>query len=166
MKHLSPLLALLAIAAALIAGCGDDDEEEPQTLTGAATGATGQAESGGTKSSYLTAADRICEEAEDNETQELRAQYPDAGPDDLSESDREQVVNEILLPSLRDQLQALRALPRPEGDEETLTELYDQLEAGIAQIEGDPQIVFEDEATELEEASSLARDYGLTECGA
>ncbi len=160
MKLISILLALLALAAGLvIAGCGDDDDEEPQALTSGATGATGE---GGatTKAAFITAADKICEEASAELSEEGQAQYPEGPP---TGDDAATFAEEFVIPNLEQQYDGIAALPVPEGEEDAIEDLLAKLQTGIDEVKANPEDFVE--TTAFDDATEAAKDLGLKECG-
>lgn len=161
MKLTSLVLALLTLAGGLvIAGCGDEDDEEPQTLTSGATGATGDEGASGTMAGFLTAADAICEEAGDELSEQAQAQYPEGPPEG---DDARAFAEDVVIPSLEQQYDGIAALPVPEGEEEAVDDLLSKLQTGIDEIKANPEDFVN--ATALEDASAAAKDLGLKECG-
>lgn len=65
----------------------------------------------------------------------------------------------------RKTLADLRALPAPEGDEETVAAIYDELELVLDQLEAIPvSSPGQPGDVSLDRFRPLANDYGLTEC--
>jgi hypothetical protein len=154
------LLALLAIAAgAALAGCGDDDDEEPQALTSGATGATGEEGATGL-AGFITAADEICKEANRELSQEGRSQYPEGPP---TGDDAVAFAEDVVIPNLQGQHDAIAALPVPEGQEEAIDDVLSKLQAGIDQIADDPGNFVNSGA--LDDAAAAADDFGFKSCG-
>ena len=63
---------------------------------------------------------------------------------------------------LQEQVDAIRALPPPAGDEEQITAMLDAVQDGVDTIKSDPSAI---EADPLKQADQLAQDYGLQQCG-
>ena len=79
----------------------------------------------------------------------------------------ERFGTEVVIPSLREQLDDLRALTPPRGDEATVAAIYDTAQAGIDRLAADPAL-FNDRGAvrrELSRARRLGRRYGFFECG-
>ncbi len=166
MKQFTRVLALAAIAAALFAvGCGDDDDDgtSPTTTTteAGATGATDAvAES---KEQWIATADEVCANADE----ELANALQQVGlTEDSTDAELQSAVETTVIPIQQSVLDTLRGLAPPEGEEESVNELLDSLESGLAEIEADPAAALDEGAgNPLDEASELAADYGLQECG-
>ena len=152
MSRVRIALGLLAIVAlALIgSGCGDDDES---------------GDSGGeslTKAEYVKEGNAICSAG----TAEIAAAAQERGLGPSStEAEVAAFATEVLIPSATDQVEQLRELTPPEGDEETVQEFLDASDEGIATLEEDPA-AFGSGPDPFAEANKLLNDYGLTVCGA
>jgi hypothetical protein len=159
-KLTSVLLALFAIlAGTVIAGCGDDDDEEPQALGSGATGATGEAGSLDL-AGFVDAADGVCKDASDALAEEGLEQYPEGPP---TGEDAVAFSEDVVIPNLEQQHEGIAALPVPEGEEEAVDDLLSKLQSGIDELKQDPGSFVTSDA--LEPASQAAKDLGLKECG-
>jgi hypothetical protein len=158
-RALYPLVAVLAVA--LIAtGCGDDDEATTNGATGA-TGATG--ESGGeplSKSEFIERADRICAEA-DKEIDEGVDQLLSGGEPTPQELAR--FTTETQVPVRQRQIDQIRALTPPEGDEGEVAAILEAAQDAVDQLEQNPSLEG-NVAGVFNETWLLAEDYGLRDC--
>jgi hypothetical protein len=142
-KSLLSLAALLA-ATMLIAACGaDDSSDEPAP----------------TKTEYIAEADQIC--ADDQET--IQAAVADVDQD-LSNPDTQDAITNDVLPVYQEQLDKLRGLTPPEGEEEATEELYNSLEEALTAIEEDPTAIGDPDT--FADANEQANEFGLEVCGA
>lgn len=96
----------------------------------------------------------------------------EAAADDLAASGQRpspaevrRIALEIVVPGLEAEVDAIAALPPPEGDERRVEAILDATREGIAQIEADPAGVLSGPPRGLVEAGRLARAYGADECG-
>ena len=167
MNRLTKLLTLLAVGLSLLAaGCGDDDDDEtattPTTPASDATEVTGVAT---TKEQWIATADEVCANSDQEVIRAVRDQGlgRDSTPEEIAT-----FSETVILPVQRAQLETLRGLAPPEGEEDAVNEILDAVEAGLDEIEGDPELLADPDRADaaLDEASQLARDYGLLECGA
>jgi hypothetical protein len=138
-------LALLMAALGLgAAGCGGDDAE---TIS---------------KEDFLTQANQICREAQDATDAAFEEQFPG----EPSDAEIETFWNETARPNVENQVEEIRALGAPEGDEEQIDELLAAVEDGL---EGTQEAVDAGTVGEgpdpFAEADRLSADYGLTDCG-
>ena len=155
---------LLAIAAILVlpvaAGCGGDDSTSSESTTSGVTGFTGEAPTD--PISYHLAADKYCRQAE----HELDRAAADAfaggtpSPEELTD-----FVNDVYLPVMRRQMEQIRTIPIPEGEEDAVNAIYDAFDEGLEQAEADPESLLEGPPPGIERASELAADYGFDDCG-
>ena len=150
MKRLVPktpmiLAALLAALALIAAGCGGDDEGEALT-----------------KEEFITQADEICAAGDEEITATADEQFGELKEEPPVE-EQEAFLTDVVAPNYEDQLAQIRELNPPEEDAEQVDELLGALEDLIAQLRDEPSAVLE--ATEPPEASTLAQEYGLQNCG-
>jgi hypothetical protein len=168
-----PSFTALLIVAVALAGCGGDDGGDVTTDASALVPS---------KRDYIVQADTICAQAD----QSIRTQAEVSlglGADDFELTPEGEIVflpgrrpedrrirrfgTEVVLPTLRDQMERLRALTPPSGDEAEVAAIYDRAERGIDRIAADPD-TFTDSAAvrrSLNEARTLGRRYGFFECG-
>jgi hypothetical protein len=149
------VLALVALAAIVI-GCGDSDDGGSETTEATETL---------TKAEFIKRGDAICEEAnEQNETEaEEFAKEKDFTLEKATDEQLEEAITEVLVPSLNQQAEDIKALGAPQGDEGQVDKIIVSLEDGASEIEDDPSLAFE--GRPLKESSRLADDYGFEVCG-
>ncbi len=153
------LVASLALIAG-VAGCGGDDSTSDDSTTAGVTGFTGEAPTD--PISYHLAADKYCRQAEHELDRAAADEFSGAtpSPDELID-----FVNEHYLPVMRRQMERIRTIPIPEGEEDAVNAIYDAFDEGLAQVEEDPSILLEGPPPGIERASELAADYGFDDCG-
>ena len=158
MKLTSLMLALLALSAGLvIAGCGDDDDDETTSTTTEATGAGGETDS---KAAFISEAEQICADASAALAAEATDQYPEGPP---TGEDAVNFAEDVVIPNLQGQHDAIAELTPPEGEEEAVEDILSKLQAGIDSIADDPESFLDGDA--LADASEAASEFGLTDCG-
>lgn len=156
-------LVALALTAVVAVGCGDDDEE----TTTAATGAETTTEANGeplSKEEFIAQADQICAEGDAEIDQAAGETFAGGEP---TPEEQEAFVTDTVLPNIQGQIDGLRALTPPEGDEEEVAEILDAAQTAIDESEEDPSLIGPGGggSDPFEEASKLASDYGLEDCG-
>jgi hypothetical protein len=161
------VLMLAVVAVALVAaGCGGDDDDDGGTTT-ATTGATGATGAAGgeplTKEAFITAADGVCRQGDQQINKEARKVF--GGGQEPSQQDQEQFVTDTVLPNIQSQIDGIRALTPPEGDEDEVNAILDAAQQGIDEGEQDPSSFTQGGGNPFSEANKLAKDYGLTACG-
>jgi hypothetical protein len=143
-KQVVAFTGILALGLALIgAGCGGDDAPS--------------------KSEYIADADAICKQGD----KEIDAAADETFSQNQRPSNAEIVSfgEETVIPNVQGQIDDLRDLTPPDGDEDTVNAIYDSAQEGLDQIEEDPAVLAGRGADPFAEANRLAKDYGLTECG-
>jgi hypothetical protein len=78
---------------------------------------------------------------------------------------QEEAAEEILIPLISSQVEELRALGTPEGDEGEVDEILTGAEEAIEEGEEDPISLIGSNSSKFKEVNKLAREYGLTVCG-
>ena len=139
------LAGLLAALALIAAGCGGDDEGEALT-----------------KEEFIAQADEICATGDEEISASADEEFGDLKEEPPAE-EQEAFLSEVVAPNYESQLAEIRELNPPEEDAEEVEALLSALEELIAQLRDDPAAVLE--ATEPPEASILAQEYGLQNCG-
>jgi Tfp pilus assembly protein FimV len=145
-KRYGCTIAVALLAAGAGAGCGGDDEEPLS------------------KAEYIKQGDAICKKAQAEGEKDVEEMFGDLGAnEEPSEEQLKTLVDDVLKPNTEGQLEELRDLPAPEGDEETLNGIYDGAEEALEKIEDDPMILLSEDDP-FEKASQEAEDYGFEEC--
>ena len=142
------------MAVVLVAGCGGDDDEG---------GFSPVVSDSLSKVEFLRQADEICHSTESRieaAADDLVTSKQDPSPEEVDE-----VAINIVVPALESEIAAIGALAAPEGDEDEIQAILDATEAGIAEIEADPQALLDGVPESLAEAEELARQYGSQQCG-
>jgi hypothetical protein len=137
-----PAVLLVLLSSLAFAACGgSDDEDKP------------------TKAEYITQADAICKKGDDEINAEAEKQFANKQP---TEEDVNTFTKEVSLPNIEKQRDQLKALDKPEGDEEELDALYESLDKSIETANNTDgpldQSIFAD-------TNKKAQAYGLKECG-
>ena len=77
----------------------------------------------------------------------------------------ETVIEQEFVPAVQKQIDEVRALGAPQGDEETVEEMLDLAQADLERVESDPGIVIDGfEVDQFADFAKIAHAYGLTEC--
>ncbi len=156
-----PLIALVALAVLgglATAGCGDDDSST--TAAEAVTGFSGEAPTDSI--SYHLAADKYCRQAENELDEAASEQFGDQQP---SPEDLEAFVNDYYVPIMRRQIEQIRTIPIPAGEEDAVNQINDAFDDGLAEAEADPGSLADGPPLAIVEASRLAAEYGFDDCG-
>lgn len=180
---IAKLALILAVTAALVAGCGDDgnddaagnEAESAPLAEGNAVGGNADGE-GNTaadddqspaptpaKASYVRQVSQICA----RDQQAILAGIVRIGQQ-TEEQDAtalfESVTSEVLIPALGQKRGDIRALGAPSGDEQRVEAILDSLEQGQASLEDEPPTAIEGYAERLQDFDRLARQYGIKGC--
>jgi hypothetical protein len=159
-------LVLLAMILAL-AGCGSSSGSTESTET-AETAETTETTSSLTKAAFVKKGNAICAKSEEEVAagvEKLAKENNALEKKPLSAKQMEAVAGEVLVPTVRKQLNEIRALGIPSGDEQEVEAIFAAVEEGIEKTEEDPSAFAEGGSGPFVKANKLAREYGLTVCG-
>ena len=153
------LSASLAIAGALgalaFAGCGGGEESSTTSTT----------TSGGplTKEQFLARGNAICRTGTYEIDQAADRVFTGRKP---SAAQLQQFAD-LAVPAVQAQIDGIRALAPPEGDEDQVSAILDAAQQGNDKVEADPSLLAAGQEGDdpYDQANELASDYGLTECG-
>ena len=109
-------------------------------------------------------ADAICKSGDKDIDAQAEEFFPQGGSPGAAEE--EAFVTEAVIPGIQEQIDALRALTPPEGDEDEIGEFLDTAQEALDQIEEDPSTLTGGGSgpNPFAETQQLAADYGLEEC--
>lgn len=140
-----PLLAVLV--AALISGCGGDDDS---TTTATVS-----------KAQFVKEADAICKKTELEQEKLVNKYYVRLNPNELK-AKGEKLVRLAALPPLQTQAEELSELPLPEQGEKEAKAYMKAFEAGLQEAEEDPKSLLEGKA--FADAEAQAAKVGFKVC--
>ena len=112
---------------------------------------------------FLREADRICHATEariEAAADELVTAEKEPSPAEV-----ERVALGVVVPALEAEVQAIRSLGAPKGDEQEVEAILEATEQGIEAIEANPRDISGGVPADLRRAERLAREYGSDQCG-
>ena len=131
---------------------------------GLAVPAAACGEEGVTKTEYLAKAKAVCQKGNQTLTEASNATFAKVPPGQrLSDPEIENFVHQTVIPTIRDQVRQLRALPPPKGKKGKVEEIYGALDKGLDELEKNPKKLI-DGSNVFAEADSLAAKYGINVC--
>jgi len=148
MKHNALwLLGLAAVTALVVAGCGGGGDDSTSTSSLA-------------KPAWIAKADAICKQGNQEIEQAANEQF---GKQSQQPTDAQvqQFTKESVVPSVQKQVDQIRDLGAPSGDEDQVNKILDTVQADIDKtksattLAGDP----------FADGNALATQYGLKVCG-
>ena len=136
----------LAIAAA---GCGGGDDSTTETKTSVAL----------SRGEFIAEADSICRRY----SRELDQAAAEAFRGPTSPDEIGRFISDEFAPATEDELDEIRALTPPEGDDRQVDAILDAAEAAVAAVRERPSLFVT--GSPFAEANTLAAEYGLRVCG-
>jgi hypothetical protein len=147
MRRRLGVLAIAAMAVTLVAaGCGGDDDDGGEAPT---------------KDEFITQADEICTDGD----QQINEEAEEVFEGEPSKAEQQAFVEETVIPETQAQIDGIRDLTPPEGDEDQINAIVDAADQGIEEIEADPAALTQGGENPLAEAGRLASEYGMKACG-
>ena len=147
------LNAILAVVVALAlggiaAGCGDDnDDSGDQALT---------------KQEFLAKGNAICTAGNKEVETAFRTAIGNAKP---TQEQLNAVVTDSLIPSIQGQIDDIRDLPAPDGDEDQITDMLDKAELSLQDVKENPSLATQEGGQDpFAEVQKELGAYGLTAC--
>jgi hypothetical protein len=142
-----------ALAVALIVvGCGGSSSDE--TSANAIS-----------KAAFAKKANAICQKGTERMASSFAKYLKKGEVTHPSQAVQEELVGEVLVPSVKREIKELQALGAPSGDEDKVNEIITALEEGVETAEGNPEAVTSSSDVVFGIASRLAGEYGLEVCG-
>jgi hypothetical protein len=149
-KTISILVGVLA-AGLIAAGCGSSDKSGEKSSI--------------TKAEFVKKGNAICAQGNkeiETQGQKVFGKDPNKKP---SKAKLEEFANTVLLPSVEDQVNKIRALGAPKGDEAKVKAILDAADQGIQKGKQDPLSLTNEGSDPFADANRLAKAYGLKVCG-
>ena len=140
----------VAVAATVASGCGGDSGGDTTSAGGAAL----------TKEQWIAKADAICAPGQSKISQAVNGLYSGATP---SQADLDHYAKDVLAATVQGDIDKIRELPVPEGNEEQIDRILQAAQDGVDQLEA--QGLDRSGGGPFIEANLLAQHYGLNTCG-
>ena len=145
------LLACVLAIAPVAAGCGSSKKSESsQTIT---------------KAAFLKKGNAICAQGNRDINAGGKRLFGTNRTKKPSTKQLKAFATTVLLPSVESQVNGIRALGAPKGDEATVKAILDAADEGVAAGKKDPLSLTKEGADPFAKANRLARAYGLKVCG-
>ncbi len=141
------VVALTVAVALVLIGCGDSSESI-------------------SKEEFIAKADAICKESSERMATGFSKRLKDAKKlVKPQNAELEKLVGDVMVPNIEREIEELRALGIPAGDEERVEAMIEALEEGVEVAERNPQAVTVSSDAVFGIAARIAAEYGLEVCG-
>ena len=143
MNRKTTCILAIAMTGALVAGCGEGTDP---------------------KEEYIANGDEICALGTFQIGSEARNRYGRPAP---PPEQAPRFARQVIVPTLQTQvIVKLRELTPPEGDEQRVAAVYDELESAVGRLRRNPDLISEPSiGGAFDEANRLAQAYGFQQCG-
>jgi hypothetical protein len=146
-KQLIVLVAGVLAAALVVAGCGSSDSSI-------------------SKAEFVKKADAVCKKGEEEVQKDFGTfAKKHENVKKPTEADYAELVDAVLVENVEAEVNDIRALGAPEGDEKEVEAMLEAREESIEKAQDNPKAVIKSNEDIFGEASKLAKAYGLKECG-
>lgn len=126
--------------------------------------ACGGGDKGIKKADYLARAKTVCQKGNRTLTAASNDVFAKVPPGQkLSDAQIDDFVRTTVIPTIRDQIKELRAIPPPKGEKGHVEEIYKALDRGLDELQKNPKKLT-DGSNVFAEADTLANKYGITVC--
>lgn len=112
-----------------------------------------------TKAQFITQAEKVCESAENEVIEGARA-YVKKHPG----TEEEDMIVPVLVPSLENEVAALKALGLPEGSEAKVEAIVTGFDKAVKKTKEDPQGTMVDQTDPFKGPDKLAENFGFRVC--
>jgi hypothetical protein len=149
-------IALLAGALAIaliVAGCGSSSDDSTASIT---------------KAEFIEKSDAACTRGNEQIESEFQSYAKKNGigeKKEPTEAQSTELSETILLPAVQQEVEEIRALGAPSGEEDEVNAILDAVEEGIEKGEEDPGSLVTENPAAFAKANKLAGEYGLKVCG-
>ncbi len=155
-KRLIALFAGVIAIALIAAGCGSSSDSSSTTTASI------------TKAQLIKQGDAICAAGNKEIEAEFEAYAKKNGLSENKEPTKAQQTElgeTILIPSVQKQVDEIRALGAPSGEEEEVTAILDTVQEEIEQTEEEPATLASSNSEPFAKGNKMAQEYGFKVCG-
>jgi hypothetical protein len=152
-QRISPVLGVLGVVVIglFTAGCGGGNDAASIS-----------------KAEFVKRADAVCAETGEQIASGVGsfvAGYDGKEPEGEARAAAEaELVETVMVPNKENEVEQLREIGAPQGDEDQVEAIADALEEGIDEAKKRPEEAVQGKSRSILEAEQLARDYGLKGC--
>jgi hypothetical protein len=157
-KRFIALCAASAALALVAAGCGG----------GGGSTESSESTSSLSKAAFVKQGNAICAKTEEEVTAGVAKFTKEHGFSEKKPPSATQIAElaeAVLVPKVRKQIEEIRALGIPSGDEKEVEAIFAAAEEALKETEEDPTVFGSGGIGPFAKANELAREYGLTVCG-
>jgi hypothetical protein len=153
----SSLYGGLAVAAILTVGlvlvaCGSSNDNSTTSTTAALS-----------KAAFLKQGNAICKKGNNQINSAANKAFPKGKKP--TKADENKFATDTLIPDIQTQIDGVKGLGAPKGDEAKVTAIVTSAQAALDKIKADPTLAFQNKSDPFAKSNKLTNAYGLTACG-
>jgi hypothetical protein len=166
-KQLAALFAGVVAIVLIVAGCGSSSGSSAGTGDEITTSSISKAQ-------FIKKADAACEKGEKQiqvgigalgaKKARERESEGEENPEP-TEADYAELIDLVVAPNIENEIDEIRALGAPSGDEDQIKAFVDAREESIEIAERAPKLILRNSGKMYEQSDKLANEYGLKDCG-
>lgn len=148
----------------LIGGCTTCVAALSLCLAFSACGSSSDATAAISKAEFLKQGNAICKNGNEQIEKAAEQQFPkdDSKP---SQAERIKFATQTVIPTVQHQIDAVKALGAPEGDEAMVETIIAEAQNALNEAKKDPSVLTSNGPGPFASADKFANSYGLTACG-
>ena len=116
------------------------------------------------KAEFLKKGNAICKKGNQQISQAARKAFPKS-KGKPSQAELTKFATDTIIPSVQSQINGLKALGAPQGDEAKVNAIVTSAQAALDKGKKDPTLLTSNKKDPFAKANKLAKAYGLTVCG-
>jgi hypothetical protein len=117
-----------------------------------------------TKEKYIRQSEAICEKADEKQNSELKAYLKKNPKSQSSKAGQEKTIVTIGLPPIEAEVEELKELGPPHGEEAQIGEIIEGIEAAVKKAEEEPGRLLTSSGDPFKQVGELASKYGFKAC--
>lgn len=116
------------------------------------------------KAEFLKQGDAICKDGNEQIEAAAERQFPKSSGRP-SQAEQVKFATQTVIPNIQHQIDAIKALGAPEGDEATVETITSEAQSALDEAKKDPTVLTSNGPGPFAKADKFTNSYGLTACG-
>lgn len=152
-RAIAPIACVLGVAL-VWAGCGSSSDSNSEVTASSIS-----------KAQFIKEADAACKKGEEEIQEDFKAfAAENASVKNPTEEQFSELIDAVLVANIEREVEDIRALGAPKGDEQEVEAILVAREEGIEEAEAQPKRAVQGNMAGFEKADKLAKEYGFGSC--